>query len=411
MAEEWQQFNCYKILKIPSDASLEEIHSAFKQASLKSHPDLGGSHDAQVKINHAYGVLSDPISRQAHDAFWKVFDSVSQYSSPSRHETSSTARNTTAASQSRSTYQPDQKTKSYSTTPRKKPLVALQERIAQQIEKEKARIWAELDNRKNSFEKKLVVDVFNQRQGIAVKLFVAVGLGLGGIYIYSWLFLGAIYFGFSFLTALSNGIQIENYQFSFFAPQVEIVKLAKGFAENSCKKDIDNLSRYSSILASITDLLLRSSSFDDSEEQVARRLTAAFFLMGYIPYSYDRENRILVFYAGDEKVVVRFRHRSGISTNITFVEKLVERMQIRGTDRGFLFCSPGLTGNAATYANSHSIKWYTLETMNLWIEQVFSSNYTGPSGNVLSHLDNLSSFLSSISLVLTAKSYRKNYRR
>ncbi len=411
MAKEWQQFNCYKILGIPPTASVQEIHSAFKKASLKSHPDLGGSHDAQVKVNLAYDVLSDPISRQAHDVHWRVFDSVSEYSSSQRHGTPSSARSTTATRQSNSTYQPYQKAKNYYSPPRKKPLSSLQERIAQQVEKEKSKIWAELDGRKISYEKKFVTVASNQRQEIVIKLFIVVGLTLGGIYISSWLFWGAIYFGFTLSSALLAGIQIENRHFSLFASQAEIGKFAKDFAEGSCKKDIDNLSRYSSILASITDLLLRSSSFDDSEEQVARRLTAAFFLMGYVPYSYDRESRILIFNVGEEKVVVRFRHRSGIATNITFVEKLVEKMQMRGTSRGFLFCSPGLSGNAATYANSHSIKWYTLETMNQWIEQVFSSSYSGSSGNILSHLDNLSSFLSSISLAITATTYRKTYRK
>jgi hypothetical protein len=290
-------------------------------------------------------------------------------------------------------------------------LTGLKSKIAQQVDAEKKKIWADLGNRRVSFEKKFTDATSNQQQGIVLRLLAAISFGIGGIYISAWLFLGTIYFGFQFLSGMSEGIRIGNRQFSVFASLAEIIKYAHEFAQESCKTDEANLSKYFSILANISELLMRSSDFDDSEEQVARRLTAAFFLMGYTPYQYDRENRILVFTVADEKIIVRFRHRSGSATNISFVEKLSETMKWKGANRGFLFCSPGLSGNAANYANSHSIKWYTLETMNQWIGQVFYSDYKGSAENILANLIHLDSFLSKISLELAAQSSRKYSRR
>jgi len=78
--------------------------------------------------------------------------------------------------------------------------------------------------------------------------------------------------------------------------------------------------------------------------------------------------------------------------------------------RSFLFCSPGLSGNAENYANTHKVKWYTLETMNHWIEQVLVSDYSGPAGDVLMHLDKLRSFLATLSPAIAARSYKSRAR-
>lgn len=104
-----------------------------------------------------------------------------------------------------------------------------------------------------------------------------------------------------------------------------------------------------------------------------------------------------MFTDGEERILVRFRHRTGIATNISYVEKLVAGMAEQDIERGFLFCSPGLSGNAAEYARKKKVKWYTLESMNVWIEQVLTSEHTGPDGDVLQNLDKLLRFLGHIS--------------
>ena len=150
-AIEWEQLNCYKVLDIHPTSSPQEIRSAWKQASLKSHPDHGGSHDAQVKVNLAYEVLSDPISRQAHDIFWESIPSTSATSTPIGRSTSYRP-NTPPYYQPRPQPQAGTKSTNNQTPSRKEPLVGLKSKIAQQVENEKKRIYkqAEKENRSAS---------------------------------------------------------------------------------------------------------------------------------------------------------------------------------------------------------------------------------------------------------------------
>lgn len=161
-----------------------------------------------------------------------------------------------------------------------------------------------------------------------------------------------------------------------------------------------SIDRYQKILASISELVGRSSSFADSEDHVARRITAALFVMGYQPLQYDRQSRILVFTEGQERLVVRYRHRSGVATNVAYVERMVDAMGRHGAATGLLFCTPGLSGNGADVANKHGVKWYTLERMNEWIDEVSLGEYEGPAGDLFEHRDLFTRFIQSISVPL-----------
>jgi hypothetical protein len=217
--------------------------------------------------------------------------------------------------------------------------------------------------------------------------------------------------GLQFVARL-GGITIEGREFSIFefGTTDKIRQHARKTAENSCARDVSNLSQYFSTLASLSEMLTRPSTLDDSEQQVARRLAASFFLMGFLPIRFDAQSRLLIFTDGDEKILIRFRHRTGISTNVTFVEKLVSLMQVNHATRSYLFCSPGLSGNAARLADENKVKWYTLDSMNQWIEQVLVSDYGGPAGDVLVNLDNLKDFFATLSPALTTRTYRSSYR-
>ncbi len=62
--------NCYNILNIPTNASLEEIKSAYKKLVRKYHPDINkdaGAEEIFKKINMAFEILSDDVKRLQHD--------------------------------------------------------------------------------------------------------------------------------------------------------------------------------------------------------------------------------------------------------------------------------------------------------------------------------------------------------
>jgi hypothetical protein len=223
------------------------------------------------------------------------------------------------------------------------------------------------------------------------------------------LWVAILILAYSVLSGIS-GISIQGRKFSPIRTDAleSLTQYAREKARESCAKDVAKLDRHLHTLASVSELLLRSSSFDDSEEQVARRLAAAFFLMGYTPEAYDRDARILIFSADDERLAVRFRHRTGAATNITYVRRHVRLMQLHRARQGYLFCTPGLSGNASAYAAQNRIKWYSLKTMNSWLNQVLESEYSGPEGNILDSLDRLQSFIGSIARPIPrrARSYR-----
>lgn len=165
---------------------------------------------------------------------------------------------------------------------------------------------------------------------------------------------------------------------------------------------------YKGKVASLGETVSRPSSLDVSEEQVARRITIALFIMGYVPEKHDSESRILTFASGEERLLVRFRHRSGRATNITYVERMVAEMGMYRCTRGILFCTPGLSGNGELFAKTKGITWYSLATMNEWVDNVLDGRYDGPPGDILGSPDNLMMFLGQIATPLP---YRGRWRR
>ncbi|OTA94305.1 hypothetical protein M434DRAFT_10844 [Hypoxylon sp. CO27-5] len=62
----------YAVLDLPRDADETEIRSAFRQLSLKYHPDRQGSssvasHENFLQLTEAYETLRDPTRRRKYD--------------------------------------------------------------------------------------------------------------------------------------------------------------------------------------------------------------------------------------------------------------------------------------------------------------------------------------------------------
>jgi curved DNA-binding protein CbpA len=404
--EQYKQFDCYKVLGISSKATPDEIKTAYRTSSRLSHPDKGGTHEAQVKVNTAYEILSDPISRQAHDTYWYSTTGSStprvQYSHP-YSPPKATSRPSTTPFQSE-----DNKQKPFI----KEPLIGLRNRILEEIDKKKDLIWHDLDKRAINIENTVLKKLSEKKQ--EARIIIIIGVILAFIILvsqYPILWLIELYLGWLLVKRLSaEQVGISSFTILDLSLGNNLHQAAQLLAKETCENEVNALNNHFSSLASLSELLLRSSTYDDSEEQVARRLAASFFIMGYYPINFDREDRALLFNDGENNILVRYRHRSGIATNIAYVEKLTFLMSFYKANRGFLFCSPGLSGNAAIYADTHSIKWYSIETMNNWIEQVLVSDYSGPKGDILVLLDKLNSFLGTISPVITARSRKYHFR-
>jgi len=381
----WEQFNCYKELEISPAASLREIRKARNEAASRHHPDRGGSHETQIRINIAYQVLSNPITRQSHDIHWRIYE-PGRFILTNRSNGSSLVRITESGKPARSD-----------------PLDGFRRRIYNEVEKQKGKIWADMKYRAQKYEAEFLILYSTQCRG-AILTFLAL-IAVSAIALQYYILWAGAFLLACFCFSKLTPIKIAGRAFTIIDPNAvyNLQEHAYELAKQSCDADLKKAEAYLSSLASISQLLSRPSTIDDSEEQVARRLTVSFFLMGYIPVLYDRQSRTLTFTDADEIIMARFRHRIGRPTNVTYVEKLVGLMTKQGISRGFLFCSSGLSENADNYARQNKVTWYQLESMNEWIDQVLLSNYSGPSGEVLDSLDNLQKFVGHISSEFTPR--------
>ena len=59
----------YQILGVQCGATQEELAQAYRHQAMRCHPDRGGTHAAMCRLNEAWEILRDPVSRQAYDEF------------------------------------------------------------------------------------------------------------------------------------------------------------------------------------------------------------------------------------------------------------------------------------------------------------------------------------------------------
>jgi hypothetical protein len=417
-SEAWQQYDCYKILGVHVEVNPLEIRKAYYRASRDAHPDRGGSHEAQVRINLAYEVLSDPVQRQAHDLFWYRRAPVV----PRRE----------APRAGRPGEPPEPAGEA--------PLGALLHRVEEALgiprgvaaprpDVGEARVPAAARPPAPPAagpSARPHPPAPRGRQRGARWAFAAAssltGLSLGG-----WLsdlvlegrlghmvvaddypalpvLWGAAATGWMMFLAAGLAGSRRRAQPAAGAPRrpatgPEPLPEPRRAAVGEGSRD-PRLVEYVGGIAYLGGLLMRATAVEDSEDQMARRITAALFVMGYKPLGYDRRYRLLLFTDDEERLLIRFRHRSGAAINVTFVQGMIEAMEYTGATQGILFVSTGLSGNGAILAGRHGVKWYTLDRMNDWIESVIRARYAGPPGDILRLLDHIVGFVRNLSTPL-----------
>ncbi|EFP79246.2 hypothetical protein PGT21_020617 [Puccinia graminis f. sp. tritici] len=62
-----KQKDYYKVLGVPKNADERTLKKAYRKATLKAHPDKGGSQAKMTALNEAYEVLSNPELRARYD--------------------------------------------------------------------------------------------------------------------------------------------------------------------------------------------------------------------------------------------------------------------------------------------------------------------------------------------------------
>jgi curved DNA-binding protein CbpA len=64
--------NYYAVLGVTSDATREQIRSAYRVKVRTAHPDTGGDHELFAQIAEAWEVLGNPDEREVYDADRKL---------------------------------------------------------------------------------------------------------------------------------------------------------------------------------------------------------------------------------------------------------------------------------------------------------------------------------------------------
>ena len=68
--------NLYAVLGVSSTATPEQLREAYRDLARRLHPDVAGSSHSDAirmaEVNHAWSVLSDPVSRRDYDMSQRV---------------------------------------------------------------------------------------------------------------------------------------------------------------------------------------------------------------------------------------------------------------------------------------------------------------------------------------------------
>lgn len=443
---DYKSFNCYTILDIPSDSSPQEIKKAYFQKSLKTHPDRGGSHELQIKVNTAFEVLSDPIVREEHDRYWKniSFSWGNKESSVKTSQVNNQTSNSFDKLYQRVSDIYSNKINTiimnYSKWVNDKILLYTQlyrdwnKKILKEyelnLEKYFKLISDKLDNRKYFNWGTIIITLLTIIGSIPL---LSINISLTQISLFLiWTICSIVWLLFinNKMIVIYNRIftigddtkekikQFLNEQLSLnyiklgetyiYINDNDWEKIIQGAVQkewgNYLQKEKNSIlstkNYYISIVSQICDIAGKNITFDSSEEQTARRIATTFFFMGYTPKLYIDNARMFIMSDGAENIVIRFRHRRGEPTNISYVRRMAEIMAEMNAYKGFLFCTPGLSENAKDFSRHKNITWYSLEDMNSWINNVNKYGYDGPKGDIQKHLENVIKFLRNISIAL-----------
>jgi len=359
--------NCYELLGIGPDSSAQEIKSAYRRISLTTHPDVGGSDEAQSRVNYAYEVLSDPVRRKLHDDVFIL----------------SIRRAGIAKAREKKDWKP---------APAKAARKGVLQRVREEVEKRTAELRSGTES--SAME---IFSVYRRDFNKTRALFILSLIGLAasfaaGFFLHPLWALAVIPGRAAYLRRFF--IAESDRHFVLDPESVHVLKRkARRRAKIEIEKIIDGLC--GRILFAERMVVMARSPFSRGrgEDLVARGLAVSFFLLGYLPSAFDRRRRILVFSDGESGTAVRYRHRSGGPANTGYVKKLKEFMAENGITKGFMFSTPGLSGTAARYAEANGIAHYSLKDMDSWMERTLSGNYPGPPGDILKNIDMLDSFL------------------
>lgn len=376
-ADAWTQFDCYALLDIPPEATPEQIRAAYRNASRRAHPDRGGSHEAQLRLNAAVAVLTDPVQRHAHDLFWQLSRTLPP-AAPPPPEAVERLWN-------RAVYGAGRIADGSGAT-------GFARLVRERIERDRQRLLADQESRRLALTQEYRQALNRARREAALLL---LGLTVTAGASRSFPPLAAVAGALAWPLALRcYGVRIGERRVSALDPGADAVCRdgARRHAAATCVRDAACLDVHFAALDELERLALTPTGPGDPETQVVRRLSLAFFLLGCLPRAYDPDDGLLFVSYGADRLLVRLRHRSGPALGPAFVQKTARLCTRHKAQTAYLFSTPGLSARAIAAAEAAEIRWFDREGMNAWIPSLWRTA-AGPPGDLLEHLIGLQPLL------------------
>ena len=363
--------NYYSLLGVSRRSSIQEIKSAFRKLSMKTHPDRGGSNEEQARVNNAYEILSDPERRRGYN------ESLSNMTVRTPEKPVNRSRHA------------DEWERSFRGS-------AVKESVRDRLREAVKRKSEEIRSGHSSRVEAVYADACRAFMKIRSACFISASAALicsAAAVAYPALWAGAVLSGY-FIARYSrygdgdDAVFILHSEWRYRLKQQSRKRVRR--EDDAMRAHLDNVS---DCLDRMLSAAQKPSRAMDAEGTVLRRLLIHFFLMGYAPVSHDADARIVTVRGGDDAIAIRYRHRSGSPVNTAFVRKLYEYMEGNNIRKGYLFAAPGLSGNAAEFADSCVIAHYSIGELNSWIAGITSRYYPGPRGDIIECIDSFMKFI------------------
>jgi hypothetical protein len=380
----WREFNCYEVLGVSEDATPAEIRAAYREATRRAHPDRGGSHDAQVKVNLAFEVLSGGL-RGEHDAFWRNRNRTRR-ASGERHEPRRFTRTGNLENLwNRTDRLSDGRTGGGFAA-------AVEARLTQ----ERQRLQGDVAFR----ERALLQDARDKLLRRRTEALVALGLALVAGWIalrfpLVWIVVAGL------LIPLGRrllGVVWQGKRFFVFSPRLQVQAQARAFevAQASADREAVSLGVHQEALDSLKTLLCEATASTDSPTRFARRLAAAFFLIGYVPLRWQEDDGRLIVVRNNSEVALQICPAGKRSLSVTRVAHILADLRAARQSEAYLFVLSPVSVRARERAGESGVRCFDLSELNEWIPSLLHSGYRGPGGDPLVALTRLGHFLQSL---------------
>lgn len=372
----WYQINAYETLRLDPGADDASIRRAYRRASRDAHPDRGGSHDAQVRVNLALEILTNPVARAEHDRHWRVRRFPERSSEP-----------TLGGSAIRDLF-----TGPHFATVRLsngRHGSGLERRVRERIQRDQERVRDDMSARRRALSAEYV------RRFRSAQIEGGAALAIGLI-----LCVAARYFPGVWLLVAPllwrggqrlRGVTVGGVRLSIadFSATRRLDRQAAALAEESCRRDIACFDEPQRALEFLRDRVTATTSRPRDATGVRRKAMGVFFALGYSWHDGDPVAGWARFRRGEEAAIFCYKLTGNVAVGANTVDRWAALARESGDAVLYAYHPIGFSRNAHARAEKYGARLLSPVDLDLWAHSVWNSEAAGPSGEILTLLASL----------------------